>query len=166
MAALGRLGPPPVHSCIDPVASILLVEDDSDVADMMALALELEGHDVHVAYDGAAGLRQAARMEPDVAVLDIGLPRLDGVELAHALRQMHGNAVTLIACTGIAEALPGARVANAGFDHVFVKPVSIDTLLSAVGEALPQRDRAASAGRSRPGSGQGPLGCMARRSAP
>src|SRR5690349_4721014 len=66
------------------VATVLLVEDNHDVADMIALALELEGHDVHVAYDGAAGLREAARIEPDIGVLDIGLPKLDGIELGHA----------------------------------------------------------------------------------
>ena len=131
------------------MATVLLVEDNRDVANMLALALELEGHDVHVAYDGAAGLREAARIEPDIGVLDIGLPRLDGIELAHALRQMHGNGVTLIACTGIADGLPASRIANAGFDHVFLKPVSIDTLLDAVddglaqhGSAIPMRRRA------------------------
>ena len=139
------------------VATVLLVEDNRDVADMIALALELEGHHVHAAYDGAAGLREAARMEPDIAVLDFSLPKLDGIELAHAFRQMHGDRVTLIACTGMAEVLPGARVANAGFDYVFVKPVSIDTLLSAVNEALSKSTgRATSrACRGAPGTGQG-----------
>lgn len=134
------------------MATVLLVEDNRDVADMMSLALELEGHRVHAAYDGATGLREAARMEPDIAVLDIGLPKLDGIELAHALRQMHGERVTLIACTGIAEALSGARVANAGFDYVFVKPVSIDTLLSAVNEALSRSAGRAMSGRGGRGS--------------
>lgn len=140
------------------MATVLLVEDNRDVADMIALALELEGHHVHTAYDGATGLREAARMEPNIAVLDIGLPKLDGVELAYALRQMHGDRVTLIACTGMAEALPGARVANAGFDHVFVKPVSIDTLLSAVNGALSKsggRAMSTRAGRGPPGTGHG-----------
>lgn len=109
-----------------------MVEDNRDVADMVALALELDGHDVHVAYDGAEGLREAARIRPDAAVLDIGLPKMDGIELAHALRHMHGDSVMLIACTGMSEGPVGARVAKAGFDHVFVKPVPIDRLLDAV----------------------------------
>ena len=150
------------------MATILLVEDNRDVADMLGLALELEGNDVHSAYDGAAGLREAARLEADIAVLDIGLPRLDGIELAHALRQMHGDRVTLIACTGIPEALPGARVANAGFDYVFVKPVSIDTLLSAVNEALSKsagRATSTRAGRTLPGTGQGTVRNLSRHAA-
>lgn len=150
------------------MATVLLVEDNRDVADMMALALELEGHDVHAAYDGASGLREAARLEPDIAVLDIGLPKLDGIELAHALRQMHEQRVTLIACTGIAEDLPGARVANAGFDYVFGKPVSIDTLLSAVNEAVSKsggRTTSAGAGRRPPKAGPGAAQSMSRHAA-
>jgi len=149
------------------VATVLLVEDNRDVADMIALALELEGHEVHVAYDGAAGLREAARIEPDVGVLDIGLPKLDGIELAHALRHMHGNDVTLIACTGIAEGLPGARIANAGFDHVFVKPVSIDTLLDAVNDGLSQHGSAVSPPRRRtmPGTEKRPAPNLSRHTA-
>lgn len=140
------------------MATILLVEDNRDLADMVALVLELEGHVVHTAYDGADGLREAARIKPQVAVLDIGLPKLDGVELAYALRQMHGSDVTLIACTGISDGLVGARVASAGFDHVFVKPVSIDTLLGAVTEACareaarPPSARRASTSSAPPGN--------------
>jgi DNA-binding response OmpR family regulator len=107
-------------------------------------------------------------MEPEIAVLDIGLPKLDGIELAHALRQMHGNRVTLIACTGIAEALPGARVANAGFDYVFVKPVSIDTLLSAVNEARSKgagRATSTRTGRGPPGTGQEAVHNVSRHAA-
>ena len=151
------------------VATVLLVEDNRDVADMIALALELEGHDVHAAYDGATGLREASRIEPDIAVLDIGLPKLDGIELAHALRQMHGDRVALVACTGMAEAFAGARMANAGFDHVFVKPVSIDTLLSAIDEALSKTaDRANVTGTRRSASGASPrpAASISRQAAP
>ena len=125
------------------MATILLAEDNRDVADMIALALEIEGHVVRVTYDGTAALREAARLRPDVAILDIGLPNLDGIELAHALRQMHGDAVTLIACTGMADRLLGSRLASARFDNVLVKPVSVDTLLAAV------EDRPAHAAASR-----------------
>ena len=130
------------------MATILLVEDNRDVADMIALALELDGHDVHTAYDGAAGLREAARIRPHAAILDIGLPKLDGVELAHALRQMHGAGVVVIACTGISDGAMTARIATAGFDHVFVKPVGIDALLDALaGRGLRGPSRPASARR-------------------
>ena len=149
------------------MATVLLVEDNRDVANMLALALELEGHEVHVAYDGAAGLREAARIQPDIGVLDIGLPKLDGIELAHALRQMHGKGVTLIACTGIADGLPGARIASAGFDHVFVKPVSLDALLEAVNEGRAQHAGAMTRGTSRAtaGTGQPPARGLARHTA-
>lgn len=151
------------------MATVLLVEDNRDVADMMALALELEGHDVHVEYDGTEGLRAAAHTEPQVAVLDIGLPRLDGIELAHALRQMYNERVLLIACTGMGDVLPGTRIANAGFDHVFVKPVPIHMLASAIDEALSQSaTRATPAGTRRrtPGTGQRPVRGIARHAAP
>lgn len=114
------------------MANVLLVDDSRDVVETFALALELEGHTVHCAYDGAEGLREATQFAPHVAILDIGLPKVDGIELARALRQMHGAQLTIIACTG-ADDHTLRRVIDAGFDHVFRKPTKIQALLDVVG---------------------------------
>ena len=112
---------------------VLVVDDNPDIVATVAMALELEGHTVRTAHDGAEGLLEATGFEPDAAILDIGLPKVDGVELARALRQMHGNNVTLIACTGCADDATLRRVSDAGFDRVFCKPAKIAALLAALG---------------------------------
>ena len=114
------------------MANVLLVDDSRDVVETVAFVLERDGHTVCRAYDGAEGLREAAHFAPDVAILDIGLPNLDGIELARALRQMRGAQLTIIACTG-ADDDTLRRVIDAGFDHVFRKPTKIQALLDVVG---------------------------------
>lgn len=111
---------------------ILVVDDNLDVADTVSHALLLDGHEVRTAYDGNSGLRVAAEFAPQVAVLDIGLPNLDGVELADALRRLPGNRASLIACTGSDDAVTRQRMADVGFDRIFIKPVAIEALLAAV----------------------------------
>lgn len=113
------------------MANVLLVDDSRDVVETLTIALEQDGHTVHRAYDGAEGLLEAAHFAPHVAILDIGLPKVDGIELARALRQMHGPKLTLIACTGADDATL-QRAVEAGFDHVFRKPTRIEMLLDAV----------------------------------
>jgi DNA-binding response OmpR family regulator len=114
------------------MARVLLVEDNHDFADSVAMALQLDGHSVRVAYDGKAGLAAAAATRPEVAILDIGLPEMDGIELAHALRREHGNSLRLIACTGYADDTTRQRMATAHFDRTFTKPIDMQTLLAAV----------------------------------
>lgn len=116
------------------MARVLLVEDNQDFADSVAMALELDGHRVRVAYDGRAGLAEAATSRPEIAILDIGLPGMDGVELAYALREQHGGKLRLIACTGYADETTRQRMASANFDRTFTKPVDLQMLLSAVKE--------------------------------
>ena len=98
------------------------------------MALELDGHSVQVAYDGRSGLVAASTTRPEVAILDIGLPEMDGIELAHALRQQYGKDLRLIACTGYADDTTRRRMASAGFDHTFMKPVSLEALIGTVNE--------------------------------
>ena len=69
------------------MAHVLVAEDNGDIADTLALLLETEGHEVHVVDDGVAALAEAERRLPDAAVLDIGLPFLNGIEVAYSLRQ-------------------------------------------------------------------------------
>ena len=107
-----------------PQLSILVVDDDPDSADGLALLLEHWSHRVCVAYDGAAAIEVFRRQLPSVVLIDIGLPDMDGFELARALRA-EGRPVTLAALTGFGD--DGAS-AEAGFDHHFVKPVDLCAL--------------------------------------
>jgi DNA-binding response OmpR family regulator len=119
---------------------ILVVDDNRDAADTFSQALLLEGHDVRTAYDGEAGLAEAALFDPQVAVLDIGLPRLDGVELARALLLLPGQPVFLIACTGSDDDLTRRRMTDVGFDEIVIKPVSVGVLLATV-NSVPNTER-------------------------
>jgi two-component system CheB/CheR fusion protein len=110
---------------------ILLVDDNRDVADSLALLLELAGHEVRKAHDGRGALTLAADFVPDVIVLDIGLPDMDGRTLARELRKL---AVTtnalLIAVTGYGDDRDRARSLAAGIEHHLVKPVSVADILA------------------------------------
>jgi CheY-like chemotaxis protein len=109
---------------------VLIVDDNRDAADMMANALTLRGFDVRTAHDGLAALDVAAAFGPELAVLDIGLPVMDGYELAARLRQTPGlEHVRLIAVTGYGQKSDRERSAAAGFDQHIVKPVDVDRLI-------------------------------------
>ena len=108
---------------------VLVVDDNRDAADLLADAVSANGHEVKVAYDGAEALRVAATFNPSVAVLDIGLPVMDGFELARRLRGSSGPSLRLVAVSGYGSAQDRARGASAGFERHFVKPVDLDELL-------------------------------------
>ncbi|APA89963.1 PAS domain-containing protein (plasmid) [Paraburkholderia sprentiae WSM5005] len=113
-----------------PIAFRLLVVDDNrDAADSLAMLCESEGHAVRVAYSSAEALEAAPRFMPDVALLDIGLPDIDGYELAKQLRRKGDTRPLLIAITGYGQTEDRLRAQSAGFDYHFVKPVNIDSLL-------------------------------------
>ena len=114
------------------MADVLVVEDNPDMVELLATGLRLDGHDVRTANDGAEGLLLAAEHAPQVVVLDVGLPTLEGVELARALRQMHGRAVRLIAYTGNLDDSLLGRLLDAGVDAALQKPVPMPRLLAAV----------------------------------
>ncbi|MFL5341486.1 MAG: ATP-binding protein, partial [Gemmataceae bacterium] len=131
-------GPPPTPACPAQPAGqraavarkILLVEDDDDGRDSLALLLQLVGHQVATAADGARALAEAATFLPEVALIDIGLPDMDGLELARQLRAVHGGAVRLVALTGYGQDEDQQRSFAAGFDHHLLKPVDLRTLES------------------------------------
>jgi CheY-like chemotaxis protein len=110
-----------------PQLSILVVDDDPDSADSLALLLEHWNHRVSVAYDGAGAIEAFRRHRPSVALIDISLPDMDGLELARALRA-EGHPVTLAALTGFGGDGDRHASADAGFDHHFVKPVDLSVL--------------------------------------
>ncbi|SAL33751.1 PAS/PAC sensor hybrid histidine kinase [Caballeronia humi] len=114
------------------VRRILIVDDNRDAADSLAMLCETENHITRVAYSSMEALDAARDFRPDVALLDIGLPEMDGYELARRLRQKGGTAPLLIAITGYGQAEDRIRAQEAGFDLHFVKPVNVESLLKAL----------------------------------
>jgi PAS domain S-box-containing protein len=109
--------------------SILLADDNRDACDSLEILLSLEGHDVRVANDGEHALELLESFRPDVALLDIGMPKLNGYDVAAAVRKKPwGSSVRLVAITGWGQADDRQRAMNAGFDAHFVKPVDIASL--------------------------------------
>ena len=113
---------------------VLVVEDNHDAAESLSALLELWGHEVKIAYDGLAALRLAEASAPDVILSDIGLPGMDGYELARQLRArpMFGR-VLLVALSGYGRDEDRRLAAEAGFDHHLVKPPDLDTLMRLIG---------------------------------
>jgi signal transduction histidine kinase/ActR/RegA family two-component response regulator len=111
---------------------ILLVEDNKDERDTLRVALELEGHRVLHAADGVAALELLLRHRPRVAILDIGLPGMDGYQLARQARAAIGPNLRLIALTGYGGTLEVERAKQAGFDLHLTKPVDVRELLQAI----------------------------------
>jgi len=108
---------------------ILVIEDNRDTADSLALLLRLHRHDVELARDGGAALETARSFQPDVVVLDIGLPGMDGYEVAQRLRAMpETRHALLIALTGYGSRDDRDRAKQAGIDHYLVKPVKMGIL--------------------------------------
>ena len=107
---------------------VLIVEDNDDVREMLRMLLEQEGHEVFEAADGTDGVRAAARVKPDVALVDLGLPILDGYAVARFIRRQDYQPQRLVALTGYGQAADRQRALNAGFDEHLVKPVDPDRL--------------------------------------
>ena len=130
---------------------ILVVDDNQDSACSMTLLLELQGHKVQVAHAGQAALRMAAESRPDVILLDIGMPGMNGYEVARQLRAQAAFADTLlVAVTGYGRASDVKQTESAGFDHHLVKPIDYDklqALLAARSSRLPETARASQAER-------------------
>jgi two-component system CheB/CheR fusion protein len=120
---------------------ILLVDDNRDALYSLKLLLEMEGHSVFKALDGQSALETAAREAPEVVVLDIGLPDMDGYELARRLRRLAATSkAVLIAATGFGREQDRARSAEAGIDYHLVKPVGMNSLRGLL-RKTPARER-------------------------
>jgi CheY-like chemotaxis protein len=115
-----------------PQRRILVADDNTDAAVMLAETLGLTGHDVRIAHDGETALSVAADFRPDVVILDIGMPGLDGYEVARRLRQRFDGNVRLIALTGWGQPADRQRAAEAGFDQHLTKPVELADLYRAI----------------------------------
>ena len=124
----------------NPGRRILIVEDNADGRESLRLLLELLGHQVVVAEDGLQGLKMALAERPDVALIDIGLPGLDGYEVARRIRRAVGDRIFLIAQTAYAQAEDRQRAYDAGFDAHLTKPLDLDRLRYWLRVARPVRD--------------------------
>jgi CheY-like chemotaxis protein len=114
---------------------VLVVEDHADNRQSLRLLLEAWGCPAEVAEDGLRGVEKALAWPPDVAVVDIGLPRLDGYEVARRLRAAFGGAVLLIAVTGYCQERDRRDALEAGFDHHLPKPADPALLARLLGVA-------------------------------
>lgn len=117
--------PPTVHG---DARKILVVDDNADAAITLQALLEIEGYEATIAYDGREAVAAVADDPPDVVLMDIGMPRMDGYQAARLIRAQ-GVGVKLVALTGWGQELDRQRAENAGFDMHFVKPVDLQKLL-------------------------------------
>jgi len=121
-----------------PARRVLVVDDDQDNAEGLAMLCRLSGHDVAVAYDGPTAIEKAKSFRPDVVVLDLGLPGMDGIDTCRELRRMtQAPRPVVIAVTGWALSADDDRTRAAGFDHHFVKPVEPQQFLAMLSGAPP-----------------------------
>ncbi len=118
---------------------IIVVEDNVDSAEMLAALLQLDGHEVQMAHEGATAIEMARSFRPNVVLLDIGLPNMDGFEVAQRLRALdETKGAILIALTGYGQAEDRQRSKEAGFDHHLVKPLDRNLLTSLLNAHSPE----------------------------
>jgi signal transduction histidine kinase len=131
--------PPPAVARTGTPRRVLIVDDNRDSADSLALLLRRQGNEVQTAYDGIAALGAVESFHPEVVLLDIGMPRLDGYDAARRIRELtNGGNLTLIALTGWGQAKDRDRSYQAGFDAHLTKPVE-PAMLEDLLRGLPPR---------------------------
>ena len=112
---------------------ILVVDDNRDAADSLGVLLKFLGADVKVAHDGREALAAFEAHRPAVVLLDIGMPGMDGYEVARAIRSRADGGVPLVALTGWGQEEDRRRVREAGFNHHLVKPAGLEALRALLG---------------------------------
>jgi two-component system, sensor histidine kinase len=121
---------------------VLLIEDSGDAREMLRMTLQLAGHVVYDAADGIRGLELLNVVRPDVGIIDISLPQMDGYEIAKRIRQEpHGREMLLLALTGYGSPGDASRSLEHGFDHHLVKPVDPDQLERLLSEGAGERQQ-------------------------
>lgn len=125
---------------------ILVVDDNAEAADISAELLELHGYQTAVAYAGLPGLEAARNFQPHAILLDLGMPGMDGYQVAAALRAVPDfDQVALIAFTAWGDVVTRQRVISTGFDEHVIKPANLERILAAVRNALEKRAQIAAA---------------------
>ncbi len=123
--------PAALAPAIAPGRRVLIVDDNVDAASCLALLLQASGNETHVAHDGFEAVQTAETVRPEIIVLDIGLPQMDGFEVCRQIRQQPwAKTATMIALTGWGQAGDRRKSREAGFDHHLVKPVDQNALLN------------------------------------
>ena len=122
---------------------VLVVDDNEDAADSLATLLGVMGYQVRVAYDGPEAIEAADEFHPAVALLDIGLPRLSGYDIARHIREKQGARVLLVAITGWGQDDDRRKARDAGFDHHFTKPADFEVLVELIEQEMKHRPAAA-----------------------
>ncbi len=113
---------------------VLVVDDNQDAADSLTALLELDGFDARAVYDGASAIAAVEAQAPDMIIMDLGMPGMDGYETARAIRQIAGaERILLLALTGWGQGDARRRTAEAGFDHHLVKPVELEQIVRLAG---------------------------------
>jgi CheY-like chemotaxis protein len=115
---------------------VLVADDIPDAADLMGVMIECMGHDVRVAGDGVQAVTIAQEFEPQIALLDIGMPRMDGYEAAGHIRAALGDRVFLVAVTGWGQEEDQRRAHAAGFDRHLTKPTNPSVLESLIASVV------------------------------
>ena len=119
---------------------VLIVDDNQDGAESLAILLQLGGHETHTAHDGQQAIEDAERLRPDIVLLDIGLPRLNGYEVCRRIReQPWGKELSMVAVTGWGQQEDRRRSQEAGFDTHIVKPVEPEALMDLLASLPPTR---------------------------
>ena len=112
-----------------PPRRVLIVDDNEDAANSLAMILQLSGHETASVYTAADALERATEFRPDVVLLDIGLPGMDGYEVAQKMRELPGlKDIRLVAVTGYGRSDDRRRARDAGFDDHLTKPVEFAVL--------------------------------------
>jgi CheY-like chemotaxis protein len=115
---------------------VLIVDDNADAAQTLAMLMEVSGHESRLCYDGESALTEAQKFQPQVVLLDIGLPGLNGLEVARRLRAMNlSPRPMLVALTGYGQRDDLRRSQEAGFDHHLVKPADPQALIALLATA-------------------------------
>jgi CheY-like chemotaxis protein len=119
---------------------ILVVDDNNEAADITAELLGMYGYETAVSYAGRTGLETARTFEPDVILLDLGMPGMDGYHVAAALRALPDfDHVALVAFTAWGDAVTRQRVRDTGFDEHIIKPANVDMILKAINKGITAR---------------------------
>jgi CheY-like chemotaxis protein len=117
---------------------ILVVDDNADAADSLGMLLAVRGDEVRIAYDGLEALAAEGEFRPEVVLLDIGMPRLSGYDVARRIREIRGKSVLIVAITGWGQDEDRQRAREAGFNYHFTKPVDFQMLLDLIDRESPR----------------------------